>query len=325
MTNIYLSRNDEYKSRINRVLDYIQHNLDKDMTLEQLASVANFSPYHFHRLFRTLVGEPLYQFILRLRIERAAVQLCEAPNKPITDIAYDCGFSSPAVFARAFKDFFGMTASDLRSGGSGEISKIRKTMSKDGERVTKSSVYFSNEFNIDYQQFIWRITMKEGDLKTTIEVKDFPEMHVAYLRHIGPYAGNEQLFASLFGKLFAWAGARGLIRFPETKVISIYHDNPEITEEDKLRTSVCISVPQDTPVEGEIGKMTVPGGKYAVAHFEILPTEYGKAWDMVYGAWLPESGYQPDDRPCFEMYMNDPKQHPQGIHIVDIYAPVKPL
>ena len=150
-------------------------------------------------------------------------------------------------------------------------------------------------------------------------------MQVAYLRHIGPYAGNEQLFGDLFNRLCAWAGPRGLLRFPETKMITIYHDNPDITDETRLRTDVCITVPPETQVDGEIGKADIPAGKYAVAHFEILPDQYGDAWNAVYGGWFPESGYKPDDRPCFELYLNDPKQHPEGKHVVDIYAPVKPL
>jgi AraC family transcriptional regulator len=43
------------------------------------------------------------------------------------------------------------------------------------------------------------------------------------------------------------------------------------------------------------------------------------------GEWLPESGYQPDDRPAYELYHNDPKTHPQGKFIIDICMPVKPL
>jgi AraC family transcriptional regulator len=88
---------------------------------------------------------------------------------------------------------------------------------------------------------------------------------------------------------------------------------------------VCISVSKDTEVEGEVGKMTIPGGKYAMAHFEISENEYEDAWNAVYGNWLPESGFQPDDRPCFELYLNDPKEHPEHKHIVDICIPVKPL
>ena len=158
-----------------------------------------------------------------------------------------------------------------------------------------------------------------------VEVKDLPDMHVAYLRHIGPYKGNEKLFQGLFEKLCMWAGPRGLIRPNQTQFISIYHDDPEITEEEKLRTDVCMTIPEDTKVEGEIGKALIPAGKYGVGYFEITASEYPQAWATIMGGWLPESGYQCDDRPCFEIYLNDPKQHPEGKHIINICVPVKPL
>ena len=158
-----------------------------------------------------------------------------------------------------------------------------------------------------------------------VEVKDLPEFTVAYVRHVGPYKGDSALFERLFGRLMTWAGPRGLLGNPDTKVMAMYHDDPEVTEESKLRMSVCISVPEETEVEGEIGKMTVGGGKYAMAHFELLPDEYPDAWNAVYGGWLPESGFQPADKPCFELYLNDPKTHPEGRCIVDICVPVKPL
>ena len=162
-------------------------------------------------------------------------------------------------------------------------------------------------------------------LSLDVEVKELQPMHVAYIRHIGPYKGDTALFARLFNKLFSWAGAHDLLNFPDTKVISLYHDNPDVTDESKLRTSVCITVPESTEVDGEVGKMTIQGGKYAIAHFEISENEYEEAWNALYGTWLPESGYQPDDRPAFELYLNDPKEHPEHKYIVDIYMPVIPL
>lgn len=123
-----------------------------------------------------------------------------------------------------------------------------------------------------------------------------------------------------------WAGPRGLLRFPEAKVLAVYHYDPEITEEDKLRTSACITVSEDTPAKGDIGRMIVPGGKFAVARFELAGSEeYEEAWNIIFGGWLPESGYQPDKLLCYEIYHNDPKAHPGGIHIVDICVPVKSL
>ena len=158
-----------------------------------------------------------------------------------------------------------------------------------------------------------------------VEVREQKEMTVAYIRYIGPYKGNPALFERLFTKLMNWAGPRGLINFPETKVLAVYHDDPAMTDETKLRTSACISVPENTEVSGEVGKMKIPGGKYAIGKFELANNEYPEAWDSMFGGWLPQSGYRPADGPCFESYLNDPKTHPQGKCIVEICIPVKPL
>ncbi len=162
-------------------------------------------------------------------------------------------------------------------------------------------------------------------LEANVEVKELAELEVAYVRHVGPYAGDVALFEGLFGKLMAWAGPRGLINSPDTLILSVYHDDPNITEEAKLRTSICITVPTDIKAEGEIGRMKVAGGKYAVGQFELLPDQYPDAWQSIYGGWLPESGYQPNDGPPFEIYRNDPRQHPEGKCVVDICIPVMPL
>jgi AraC family transcriptional regulator len=324
-------RRQEYTSRINRVMDYIEQHIDEELSLEILAEVSEFSRYHFHRIFGAMVGETLNQFIQRVRIEKAAVQLVDNPKKSITDIAFDCGFSGSASFSRAFRDAFEITPSQWRqSKGRLELShrKIRKMDRKNEQSENNNwkdffstSMYYDRETN----QMKWRIKMKETQLEVNVEVKEIPDMHVAYVRHIGPYQGNGELFAGLFNKLMTWAGPRGLLNGPDTKCMSVYHDNPEITEEDKLRLSVCVTVPEETAVEGEIGKMVVQGGKYAIAHFEIETHQYPDAWNAIYGGWLPKSGYQPDDRLCFEHYLNSPEDHPENKHIVDIYVPVKPL
>lgn len=318
---------DEYSSRINRVVDYIEKNIDKDLSLEVIAKVANFSQFHFHRIFGALVGETLNQFIQRVRIEKAVTLLLANPKKSITEIAFDCGFSGSATFARAFKETFKMSASEWRLKKHQHESKISKTDSKQSQPLHKKRKdFFESSYYINTvtNNQIWRIQMEEKK-QLQVEVKEMEEIHVAYVRHIGPYKGDTKLFDKLFNKLFKWAGARDLLRFPETKCLTVYHDNPEITNEDKLRTSVCISVPDDTVVDGEVGKMTIPAGKYAFARFEINSDEYEDAWNAVYGVWLPESGYQPDDRPCYELYLNNPKEHPEGKHIIDICVPVKPL
>jgi AraC family transcriptional regulator len=325
---------DEYTSRINRVIDYIEKNIDDQLSLDTLANVANFSRFHFHRIFRSMVGETLNCFIQRIRIEKAAAKLSAQRKKSITDIAFECGFSGSAAFSRAFKDFFGMTPAQWRSKKSGGFpdSKICITDSKISQFPgnIRKDFDFSLHYNYDEKRnLIWRIIMKNKNVNKQvegkIEVKEMPAFHVAYVRHIGPYKGNPELFGSLFGKLMKWAGPRDLLRNPEMKFMSVYYDDPSITDEEKLRVDACMTVPEKTAVEGEIGKMTIPGGKFAVGRFEIHPDEYEAAWNSLMAGWLPESGYQCDDRLCYELYQNDPEQHPEHMHVVDICVPVKPL
>jgi AraC family transcriptional regulator len=328
ITNRQKYLREEYTARVNLVIDYIEANIDQELSLKELADIAGFSSFHFHRIFSALVGEPLNGFIQRLRIEKAASMLVQNPRKTILSVALDCGFSGASTFAREFRSVFGMSASEWRSSGHPKEDKNCKTDSKERQpnSNTRQDFDLHSDYSISMNKQTWRIEMKsDKKLITNIEVKDTPEIHVAYVRHIGPYAGDVQLFERLFNKLCAWAGPRGLLQFPETKFITIYHDNPDITDDKKLRTDVCITVPPDTQVDGEIGKAIIPAGKNAIAHFEIKPDQFGDAWNAVYGGWFPESGYQPDDRPCFELCLNDPKEHPEGKHILDIYAPVKPL
>lgn len=320
-------KREEYLFRINRVIDHIESHLDEELSLNTLSRVANFSPFYFHRIFKAMVGETLNQFIQRVRIEKAASQLLLSPHKSITEIALEHGFSTSASFARLFKDTFQLSATQWRSQPHLQKSKIDQmernnhqtvgNLGKDGHSV---------HCHIDpvTHQFKWRINMKTiNDIK--IEVKQLPELHVAYVRHIGAYAADEELFRGLFERLMKWAVPRGLYKPAESQFLSVYHDDPKITDETKLRTSICISVPEDTEVGGEIGKMRVPGGTFAVAHCQIQSDQYEQAWDAVMGDWLPQSGYQPDDRICYELNLNNPDDHPEKLHIVDICVPVKPL
>ncbi len=162
------------------------------------------------------------------------------------------------------------------------------------------------------------------NIKMDVEIRDIPEETVIYVRHIGPYKGNAELFGRLIGKIYKWAGAHNLIN-ENTKLYAVYHDDPDVTDPNKLRLSICLTAPDATKVDGEVGKMEIPTGKYAVAHVEINVDEYEAAWNALMGNWFPESGYQPTDGICFEHYQNDPKSHPEGKHIVDLYVGVKPL
>jgi AraC family transcriptional regulator len=245
-----------------------------------------------------------------------------------TEIAYACGFSGSAAFSRAFRKYFSTTPTGWRKKYAGGPSSARSNTGKhegnsrqsNGKRRKASA--FLTEYPSDVRnQLHRRNTMTQGKVR----IENFPEVTVAYVRHTGPYAGDVELFERLWGKLMAWAGPRKILDRPDAKGIIVYHDSPGITEEEKLRLSVCLTVPEDTVVDGEVGKMAVPGGEYAVSRFSVGPEEYGEAWQWVFGTWLPESGYQPDDRPCFEQYPEGDTPDENGKSAVEIVVPVKPL
>ncbi len=327
MKEKHINKNNVYLNRINRVLDYINDGYANDLSLESLAGVAHFSPYHFHRIFKSVVGESLYKYIQRIRIEKAAHSLKYHHNKSVTEIALDCGFNNSASFARTFKGHFKMSATIWRKGGFNKFSKNCKEQSKDCLQVSNdwkdisvSPMYIYPSSNNSY----WRISMiNKNDV--IVEVKELKETTVAYIRHIGAFKGKGEVWAELFKKLMTWAGARGLISCPGTQFYTIFRDDLKITEFSKFKADACLSVEPNTKPDGEIGISAIPAGKYAVAQFEIDGSEYEEAWEMIYSDWLPESGFQPDERYCFERYLNDSKMHPEKKHIIEVCIPVKPL
>src|SRR5262249_28425430 len=105
---------EDYRARMLRVLVHIQQNLDAPLPLEELASIALFSPFHFHRIFRGLIGESVKEHVRRLRLERAAHRLRHT-GQQITEIALDAGYQSLESFTRAFHRIFGQSPTEFRA------------------------------------------------------------------------------------------------------------------------------------------------------------------------------------------------------------------
>ncbi len=301
----------EYISRLNKAIDYIIKNIDKQFTLEELASESCFSKFHFSRIFYSIIGETPFRFIQHIRLEKAASMLLYNVKYSITDIAYQCGFSDIAIFSRNFKQYFNISATQYRN----EKSNKSQIKSKEEQQRDFAMAYFCEEL----KTIKWRTEMK---ISKGIEIKVLPKMNLAYIRNVGPYDGNQQLFQHLRNKLFSWAGANELCFEKDFKFLVLYHDDPNISLSDNLIMDLAITVPENVNVDGEIGKMVIEAGKYAVARFELTGKEFLDAWNWVFAEWLPNSGFQPDNKPCFEIYLQEPKE---GNYLIEICVPVKLL
>jgi AraC family transcriptional regulator len=304
-----------YTARINKVMDYVDSHLDEPIRLDTMAEIAHFSPFHFHRIFTLLVNETPADFLLRLRIERAAQYLKDQTQKPISEIAVDCGFNSTAQFSRSFRKQFGLSATQYRETPKPLLVNNGIYYSKNDQRLSKKpqvKVGLNPEFcSVNFKPLIF--------METTINIQERPEMHVIYCRHTGAF---DQI-GNAYEKLMRWAGPRGLIG-PNTHGISVYHDDPSVTAIEKVRQSACIQAPADVKVDGEIGKMVIPAGKYAVGHFEIQAHEFEQAWNTVC-LWFTESGYEPGDGTTYEYYYNNHSGKPDHRFVLDICIPVRSL
>jgi AraC family transcriptional regulator len=301
----------EYIRRINKVIDYLEEHLDEPHCLETVAEVAHFSPFHFHRIFRALTGETLNNYIRRVRLQKAASLLLNDASLSVSDTAMACGFNSTEVFCRSFRQQYGKNATEFREDWGVQLRKIRQRDSNNDQVSGCESRYICDEF-INQNRNIM--------LEKNIQVKELPALNLLYCRHTGAF---DQI-KTAYDKLFKWAGPRGLLNFPETHTVTVYHDDPKVTDPEKVRQSACITVEGDVPSEGEFGPLRIPGGTYAVGHFDIHVSEFGIIWDAMCN-WMSESGYQPAEGFPYEYYYDHEETTSGPRFSLDICIPVKPL
>lgn len=313
----------EYIGRINRVVNYIDTHLAEPLSLETLADVAHFSPFHFHRLFTAITCETLADCIRRRRLEIAATRLICGPREAVLNIALDVGFGSAEVFSRNFRQHFGATPTAWRRGAwqewaasqNTELSKIRQADRKDRQAI---------ETLLRKNADAWHPRRDfHGDCNMEVTLKDMPETFVAYLRHVGPY-GTSGIPAT-WNKLNRWCMGQGFGN-PPHDMYGIALDDPCITPPTQCRYDACVQIGQGHKVAGEVGTQTIPGGLYACARFKGGHDDIGPAWRWMLAEWLPGSGYQCDARPYFELYPGDINCMPEpGIYLCEICIPIKKL
>ena len=285
----------DYYERIIRTLVYIQQHLDADLDLDQLASIANFSRFHFHRVFHGLVGESLQHHIRRLRLERAAQGLKHG-SEPVVQIALQARFETHEAFTRAFKAMFDTSPSEYRA--------AHKPMPE-----SLSGTHFEDVQGFHPPDY--------GD-SVQVELKEIPPLRVIFLRHVGPYSD----VGATWRRLMSWAGPRGLLG-PGMKTIGIVHDDPAVTAADKIRYDACVVVTGPVAPQGEFGVLDLPGGRYAVATHRGPYEKLSETYQRIYGAWLPKSGYELVDTPAFEQYVNSPQTAKPEDLLTLIHVPVK--
>ena len=291
-----------YQERMLRVLVYIQQHLDEALCLDDLAALTHFSPYHFHRIFRGMVGESVKEHIRRLRLERAAMRL-KCSDDPVTRIAFQAGYETHESFTRAFRAMFETSPSRFR--GVHQAIPVPQV---------RSGVHFAPDGQLNVLDPPY-----SGDPPMEAKIEEVKPMRVAFMRHVGPY----HEVGGTWEKLMTWAGPRGLLG-PQMRCLGICHDDPEVTPADKIRYDACLVVDDRFQPEGDVGAQEVAGGEYAVTTHHGPYEKLAETYARLCGEWLPSQGREPRSAPSLEFYLNNPQQTAPEDLRTEVRVPLQP-
>jgi len=275
-------------------LVHVQTHLDDNLSLAALAGHAGQSPFQFHRRFKGAVGETPKQYVDRLRLEWSAFRLI-MHRASITTIALECGFQNHETYARAFRRRFGTTPSAYRD-------RHRFTTPGAGGREGKRR-------RLEEQL--------EGYELSATRVQEFAELHLAFIRHLGPY---ETVTDEYWHRLDQWWRRRRLPGLPI--YLGIAHDAPGITPPDKLRFDAAVRLPGPIDAEPGIGYQTLTPGTAAVTRhvgpYHTLPAAYG----VIFSRLPTLINYRIVGLPCVEVFHTARVDARHELNQTDICIPV---
>ena len=303
----------EYVRRMHRVFEHIDTHLGEPLDLNELAAVAHFSPFHFHRLFTAWMGETTGDYLRRRRLEVAALRLLSQPRTPILHLALMVGFGSGEAFAHAFKARFGCSATQWRRQKIAERSALFGKLDQALRNPDQAAPRQSDDDGVTLQL--------PPETRMNVTVIERPPVRMAYLRYVGPYGEGVADFWQQ--KFHPFACQHGLLGRP---TYGISHDDPNITAPEKCRYDVCVEVDDAFTARGDAHIGTIAGGRYASLPFKGTSGTVGAVWMALLRDWLPDSGWQLDARPTFEYYPPTARFYPAtGEFECDIVIPLAPL
>jgi AraC family transcriptional regulator len=281
-----------YHARMQRVFDHVEAHLDDDLGVDALASVAAFSPCHFHRQFTALFGLPVHRYVQLLRLKRASYRLAFRPGESVTGIALDAGYEAPEAFARAFRRHLGQSPSDFRAA------------------PTWAS---------------WRAalepldTMRSKHMTTTFTVADaaivdFPQTRIAAMAHRGDPAALPETIRAFI----AWRRAEGLAPARHA-TFNIFHTAPD-AEDYHLDLAVATDRRFDHP---DIATAVLPAGRCARLRVTGSGDNLEAPAAFLYREWLPASGEEPRDQPLFARRVAFFPDVPEHEAVTDLFLPLR--
>ncbi|WP_373975154.1 AraC family transcriptional regulator [Chitinibacter sp. SCUT-21] len=260
----------DYSRRLLKVVQVLWQNPTRQFTTAQLAEIAHFSPFHFHRVYREMMGETVAATQQRLRLHFASRDLaCEHLSQE--RVAQRAGYQSSAAFVRAFAAAYGVTPGAYR----------RQHLNALQVKNTLENTMYSIEFRT---------------LSSPI--------NLAARRHLGAYLKIGEAFSHLE------LAVNQLPLVPNPRWFGLFYDDPANVQQGiigaELRSDACVEICEQAELPADFHKTQIPAGRYALIEHRGAYSELDRAYQWLIGTWLPQSGEVPLPLPGIELYLNDP-------------------
>jgi len=252
----------------------VKARLDSDLSLQSLSEGLGYSPFHFHRLFSSAVGETPKRHVQRLRLERAAYKLA-ITDESLIQIGLAVGFGAPETFSRAFRRGFGVSPSAYRRAAkAAQIARMERNQAFRGDGCQLSEVWFAN-------------------------VRPTPLLAI---RHLGAYA---QLSAAtrkaLWDELMDWADRNGLAHDPLR--LGLFPDDPTLTPPGLQASDLCIPVDRLVASDGRVRSIELAGGLYGMIEHVGPSDTAGQAYRNLADAIRRSEFEFRDDDPPVQIFL----------------------
>jgi AraC family transcriptional regulator len=272
----------DYIGRMNRAIEFIERNIKEDISLDMIANEVSLSPYHFHRVFSALAGEPIGAYVRRRRLTLASRDLIETDIR-IIDIAVDYLFESQESFSRSFKKMFGVTPGKFRQSRTGltyiERQKLTPTtlQHRNGGITMQPEMKHNKSFTV--------VGMR---CATTLNDNKIPELWSSFTARIGEVRHVKG--STAYGICENTGIDQPLATFTRD---TIFHET--------VGLEVTSAAPTDDIPEGMVSH-TVKEGDYAVFTHKGKLDRLRDTYDYIYGVWFPQSEFELNDCDDFEKY-----------------------
>jgi len=269
------------QQRVHNAITYVTQNLTQPLTVAEVADKVHLSEFHFHRVFKSITNEPFNQYVRRKRLERAYHVINNAISPSISEVAACCGFSSSANFAKAFKSYFGFSASQHRKGQDNQDSKHGKLFSKYGKEISPSQMYngtlSEQEINSVKQQV------------QSIVIQDLPDAHYCCIASTQGY--QLEGIKEAWGKMDKWLGNQG-IQMKAGSSVGFCWDNKWLTPENVCRYECGYHIESLAWAEERgIAARTRPSGRYLVIEYIGASVNTEKFYLWLLSEYLPSTNH----------------------------------